>query len=115
MKFLEILGNIAKRAQTVAPAVIPAVSPAAGAITQLVLNAVVKTEQAGGDGPAKKERVMAEVAPTVIPLLTTLLKASGKNVNFDAQGVSAALAQIVEGVVMLLKAIDVPTTATAST
>ena len=114
MRFLDILGKVSKGAQVVAPMVIPMINPAAGTITQIVLNAVVKAEAIGGSGGAKKEQVMAEVLPVVTPLLTTLLAASGKNVNLNAAGVTDAVGDIVEGVVKLLKAVEVPATSTAN-
>jgi len=113
VKFLDVLGRVAKGAQVVAPAVIPAINPAAGAITQIVLNAVVRAEEAGGTGVNKKQAVMTEVLPIVTPLLTTLLATSGKNLNLNAEGVSDAVGEIVEGVVKLLKAVEVPATVTA--
>jgi hypothetical protein len=115
VKFLDILGHIAKGAQAVAPVVIPAINPAAGAITQLVLSAVVRAEEAGGSGSAKKQQVLAEVLPIATPLLTTMLSASGRNVNLNQQGVSDAVGQIIEGVVSLLKAVEVPAATSAST
>ena len=57
---------------------------------------------------------MDEVLPLVTPLLMTLLAASGKNVNLNAEGVNDAVGDIVEGVVKLLKAVEVPATVTAT-
>lgn len=114
MRFLDILGRVTKGAQAVAPLVVPAINPAAGVITQLVLNAVVRAEETGGSGSTKKEAVMREVLPVVTPLLTTLLATSGKNVNLNAGGVNEAVSEIVEGVVKLLKAVEMPATVTAT-
>ena len=113
MRFLDILGRVAKGAKVAAPLVAPAISPAAGAITQIVMNAVIRAEEAGGTGANKKKVVMAEVLPIVAPLLTTMLATSGKNVNLNAEGVNDSVSQIVEGVVKLLNAVEVPATTTA--
>ena len=114
MSFLSTLGKILKVADTAAPAAISAINPAAGAITGLVLNSVVKAEQSGGTGTAKKQQVMNEVLPAVGPLINTILQASGTKVNMNAQGVETAVGQIVDGVVALLNAVQTPATAPAS-
>jgi hypothetical protein len=114
MSFLNALGKILKVADTAAPAAISAINPAAGAITGLVLNSVVKAEQAGGTGPAKKEQVLNEVLPAVNPLIATVLQASGVTANMSGPGVEAGIGQMVDGVVTLLNAIQTPAAAPAS-
>ncbi len=113
MGILHVLKSIGKGAQAVVPAVVPAINPAAGAITQLILNAVARAEQGGGGGVAKKQQVMTEVLPIAGPLLTTILQASGGKVELDSRGINDAVSEIVEGIVKLLKAVDVHAAAAA--
>lgn len=114
MSFIDTLGKILKVADTVAPAAVSAINPAAGAITGLVLNSVVKAEQAGGTGPAKKQQVLNEVLPAVGPLIGTVLEASGVKANMNGPGLQDAIGQMVDGVVALLNAIQTPAAAPAS-
>lgn len=113
MGILHVLKTIGKGAQAVVPAVVPAINPAAGAITQLILNAVVHAEQSGVGGAVKKQQVMNEVVPIAGPLLTTILQTTGGKVKLDSQGINDAVSEIVEGIVKLLKAVDVPAAAVA--
>jgi hypothetical protein len=112
MSFLSTLGKIAKIGQVVAPGVVTAINPAAGAITGLVVNAVVKAEETGGSGSSKKQQVMNEVLPSIGPLVSTILASSGAKVNLNSAGVTNAASQIVDGVVALLNAIEAPAAAT---
>jgi hypothetical protein len=114
MSFLSTLGKIFKVADTAAPAAVTAINPAAGAITGLVLNSVIKAEQGGGTGPAKKQQVLTEVLPAVGPLIGTVLQVSGVTANMNGPGVEAAIGQMVDGVVALLNAIQTPAAAPAS-
>lgn len=108
MGFLSVFSKILKAGETVAPAVLTAVNPAAGAITSLVVSAVIKAEQAGGEGSDKKEQVMAQLAPMVAPMVASILQASGSKVTVDPAGVNQAISQMVEGVVALLNALKAP-------
>jgi hypothetical protein len=112
MSFLTTLGKILKAGQLAAPTVVTAINPAAGAITGIILNAVVKAEQSGASGPDKKKQVVAEVLPTIGPLVSAVLGASGATVNLNSAGVTNAVGEIVDGVVALLNAIETPTAAT---
>ena len=112
MSFLSVLGKIAKAGETVAPAAVTAINPAAGAITGIVLNAVVKAEQAGGTGASKKQQVMNQVLPAIVPLISTVAKSTGTQVNLNSTGANNAVSQIVDGVVALLNAVEAPTAAT---
>jgi hypothetical protein len=114
MSFLSVLGKIAKIGGAVAPAAATAISPTAGAITGLVVNAVIKAEQAGGTGSVKKELVMKQVLPVVTPLILTLMQNSGTKVTVDPTGTEKAVSQIVDGVVALMNSLDAQTQATAS-
>jgi hypothetical protein len=114
MSFLSTLGKILKFGQAVAPGVVTAINPAAGAITGVALNAVVKAEESGGTGPQKKQKVMQEVIPTVGPLVSTLLASSGAKVDLNSTGVTNAVSQIVDGIVSLLNAIQAAPAAAAT-
>jgi hypothetical protein len=111
MGFLDTLRKITKIGQVVAPGVITAINPAAGAITGLIINAVVKAEESGGSGPGKKQQVMDEVLPIVAPLVSTVLASSGAKVNLNSTGVNNSVSQIVDGVVSLLNAMEAPAAA----
>ena len=112
MSFLDTLRKITKISQVVAPGVITAINPAAGAITGVIINAVVKAEESGGSGAGKKQQVMDEVLPIVGPLVSTVLASSGAKVNLNSTGVINSVSQIVDGVVSLLNAMEAPTAAT---
>ena len=77
MSFLSVLKKIGKVGEAVAPVAVTAINPAAGAITGMVVNAVVKAEESGGSGPEKKQKVMSEVLPMVGPLVTAVLQSAG--------------------------------------
>src|SRR4051794_31737902 len=115
MSFLSTLRGIAKIGEVVAPGVVTAINPAAGAITGVVVNAVVKAEETGGSGPGKKQQVMDEVLPIVGPLVSTILASSGAKVNLNSTGVTTSVSQIVDGVVSLLNAVEAPAAATTGT
>jgi hypothetical protein len=108
MNILKALGAIAKVGEAVAPIAVTAVNPAAGAITSLVLNAVVKAEQAGGTGPQKREQVLASLGPMVAPLVASIMQAAGSKVKVDPNGVNQAVGQIADGIVALLNSMQVP-------
>jgi hypothetical protein len=115
MSFLSKLRGIAKIGEVVAPGVVTAINPAAGAITGVVVNAVVKAEETGGSGPGKKQQVMDEVLPIVGPLVSTILASSGAKVSLNSKGVTTSVSQIVDGVVSLLNAVEAPAAATTGT
>jgi hypothetical protein len=115
MSFLSTLRGITKVGEVVAPSVVTAINPAAGAITGVIVNAVVKAEETGGSGPGKKQEVMDEVLPIVGPLVSTLLASSGAKVNLNSAGVTNSVSQIVDGVVSLLNAIEAPAAAMTGT
>lgn len=114
MSFLSVFTKVMKVSGTVAPAVITAVNPAAGAITSIVVDAVIRAEQAGGSGSHKKEQVLAQVAPVVAPMVAAIMQASGSKVALDPSGVNQAISQIVDGVVALLNSIKAPAVTAAS-
>ena len=115
MSFMSVLGHIMKIGGSVAPAAITAVNPAAGAITSLVVSAVIKAEEAGGSGPEKKKQVLQQLGPMVAPMVGTIMQAAGSKVSVDPAGVNTALSQIVDGVVALLNSLRAPATTSAST
>jgi hypothetical protein len=115
VSFLSTFAKVLKIGGSVAPGIITAVNPAAGAITSLVVNAVIQAEEAGGSGPEKKQAVMAQVAPMVAPMVGAIMQATGSKVIVDPAGVNQALSQTVDGVVALLNAIKAPAAASAST
>jgi hypothetical protein len=115
MSFLTTLGKILKVGEVVGPSVVTTINPAAGAITGLILNAVVKAEKTGGSGAEKKKQVVAEVLPTVGPLVNAVVASSGAKVNLDSAGATNGISQIVDGIVALLNAMEVPAAATTGT
>jgi len=115
MSFLKVFANIVKVGSAIAPNAATAVNPAAGAITSLVVNAVIKAEQAGGSGAEKKQQVMAQVAPVVAPMVAAIMQAAGSKVTVDPDGVNRAISQTVDGMVALLNAIQAPADASLST
>lgn len=114
MGFLKVLGAVAKVGEAIAPAAITAVNPAAGAITGLVLNAVVKAEQAGGTGPEKRQQVVQQLAPMVAPMVASIMQAAGSKVQVDPNGVNQAVGQIADGIVALLNSMQTPAAQTTS-
>jgi len=94
---------------------VTAINPAAGAITGLILNSVAKAEQTGSSGADKKKQVVAEVLPSVAPIVNAVLASSGAKVNLDAAGVNNGVGQIVDGVVSLLNSMQAAAAATAGT
>ena len=106
MSFLDKLKNVFKVSEAVAPSIVTAINPAAGAITGLILNAVAKAEEAGGSGPEKKKKVVAAVLPSVTPIVGAVLAASGSKVNLDQGTLHDGLGQIVDGVVALLNSMQ---------
>ena len=63
MSFLSVLGKIGKIGASIAPAAVTLINPAAGALTSLVVGAVIKAEEGGGSGPEKKQQVVQQLAP----------------------------------------------------
>jgi hypothetical protein len=115
MGFLKVLSGILKVGEAIAPAVVTSVNPAAGAITSLVVSAVVKAEQAGGTGPEKRQQVMTQLAPMVAPMVASIMQAAGSKVQVDPNGVNQAVGQIVDGVVALLNSMQAPAAQKTST
>jgi hypothetical protein len=115
MSFLSKLKDILKVGEKVAPTVVTAINPAAGAITGLILNAVAKAEQTGASGADKKKQVVAEVLPSVAPVVNAVLASSGAKVNLDTAGVTSGVGQIVDGVVSLLNSMQAPAAAATGT
>jgi len=115
MSFLSVLGTVAKIGETAAaPAAVSAINPAAGLITSLVINAVIKAEQRGGTGSAKKQQVLAELLPVITPIVGTLVQTSNPKVSINPEGVNQAISQIVDGVVSLLNAVQAQATSAAA-
>jgi hypothetical protein len=115
MSFFGKFKDILKVGEVVAPTVVTAINPAAGAITGLILNSVAKAEQTGASGPDKKKQVVSEVLPSVAPIVNAVLASSGAKVNLDAAGVNNGIGQIVDGVVSLLNSMQAPAAATTGT
>jgi len=115
MSFFSKFKDILKVGEVAAPTVVTAINPAAGAITGLILNSVAKAEQTGSSGADKKKQVVAEVLPSVAPIVNAVLASSGAKVNLDAAGVNNGVSQIVDGVVSLLNSMQAPAAATAGT
>lgn len=113
MSFLKVLGKVLSATEALAPTVANAINPAAGAIVNVVVTAVARAEQAGGSGASKKEAVMAEALPLLMPLLQAVLKSSKANVNLNPEGIRTATSQMVDGVVALMNAVQAPTGAAA--
>jgi hypothetical protein len=111
MGFLSNLKKILNVSEAEAPSVVTAINPAAGAITGLILNAVVKAEDAGGSGPDKKKQVVAAVLPSVAPIVGAVLGSSGAKVNLDPTALNAGIGQIVDGFVALLNSMQAPAVA----
>lgn len=111
MGFLTNLKKILNVSEAVAPSVVSAINPAAGAITGLIINAVVKAEDAGGSGPDKKKQVVAEVLPSVAPIVGAVLGSSGAKVNLDPTALNTSIGQIVDGIVALLNSMQVASAA----
>jgi hypothetical protein len=114
MSLRSILGDVVKVGGIVAPEVVTALNPAAGAITQLVLNGIIKAEQSGGDSASKKQQVVNAVLPSVAPTLNTVLPTAGGAANIDSQGVHDAVGQMVDAFVKLLNSVQVPAAAAAA-
>jgi len=114
MSFLSVFSRIVKVGGNVAPAVITAVNPAAGAIISLVVNEVIKAEETGGSGAAKRQQVIQQLAPAVGPIVSSIMQAAGSHIALRPEGVSNAIGQITDGVVTLLNALQAPAAATAS-
>ena len=114
MSFLTVLSKVLSATEALAPTVANAINPAAGAIVNVVVSSVARVEQAGGTGASKKEAVMAEVMPLLLPLLTAVLKSSRANVNLNPDGIREAASQIVDGVVALLNAVQPSATPAAA-
>ena len=108
MGFRSILGDIVKVGEVVAPGAVTALNPAAGAITQLVVNGIVKAEQSGADGASKKQQVVNSVLPAVEPTLRTMFQTGGGTANVDPQGANEAVGQLVDAFVKLLNSVQVP-------
>jgi hypothetical protein len=106
MGFLKVLSTIFKVGEAIAPAVVTSVNPAAGAITSLVVSAVVKAEQAGGSGPEKRQQVLAQLAPMVGPMVASIMQASGSKVQLDPNVLNQSVGQIVDGVVALMNSMQ---------
>jgi len=115
MSFLSKFKDIFKVGEAVAPAVVTAINPAAGAITGLILNAVAKAEQTGASGADKKKQVVAEVLPSVAPIVNAVLASSGGKVNLDPAVMTNGVGQIVDGVVSLLNSMQAAAAATTGT
>jgi hypothetical protein len=115
MGFLKVLSSVFKVGEAIAPAAITAVNPAAGAITSLVVNAVIKAEQAGGSGPEKRNQVVTQIAPLVAPMVASIMQAAGSKVQLDPNGVNQAVGQIADGVVALLNSMRAPAAQSTST
>ena len=111
MSFLSNLKKILNVSEAVAPSVVTAINPAAGAITGLIINAVVKAEDAGGSGPDKKKQVVAAVLPSVAPILGAVLGSSGAKINLDPTTLNTGIGQIVDGIVALLNSMQAPAAA----
>jgi hypothetical protein len=107
MGFMKVLNAVAKVGEAIAPAAVTAINPTAGAITSLVVNAVIKAEQTGGSGPQKRQQVMAQLAPMVAPMVAGIMQAAGSKVQVDPNSANQAVGQIADGIVALLNSLQV--------
>lgn len=115
MGLRSILGDVVKVGGIAAPEVVTALNPAAGAITQLLVNSIIKAEQSGGDSTAKKQQVVNSVLPAVEPTLNTMLQtAAGGKASVDSQGANDAVGQLVDGFVKLLNSVQVSAATTSA-
>jgi len=114
MSFLKVLGQIGKVGAGIAPVALTAINPAAGAITSLVLGAVIKAEETQASGPEKRQQVIQQLAPLVGPMVSTIAQAAGSKLTVNPEGVNKAVGQMVDGVVALLNALQAPAAASAS-
>lgn len=114
MGLRSILGDIVKVGVVVAPDAVTAFNPAAGAITQLVVNGIIKAEQSGAGGGSKKQQVVNSVIPAVEPTLKTMFQTAGGTASVDPQGANEAVGQLVDAFVKLLNSIQVPAAAPAT-
>ena len=86
-----------------APAILSAINPAAGALAQVAIRAIITAEakHGAGNGEIKKQTAMESMG-IAAPLAMILLQASGRTVNEEqfAEGIS----KITDGFVEVLNA-----------
>ena len=106
MSFLHVLGDALHIGEAVAPGVVTAINPAAGAVVGLVVQAVTQAEQAGGTGAQKKAAAVQAVAPAAVGAVNAILQAKGSSAAVDPAQVSTAVGSLVDGVVGLLNSVQ---------